>query len=104
MNRTRCRKPPTIAEKILKSLHKVLKELKLMSASLDALTAQVAENTSAEESAITLINNIAAALAAAGTDPAALAELQRQLKVSGDALAAAVVANTAAAPAKASKK
>ncbi len=64
---------------------------------LDDLTAQVAANTSVEDSAVTLINNIAAALAAAGTDPTKLAALQTQLKTSADALAAAITANTPAA-------
>lgn len=42
-------------------------------ASLDALTAAVAAETSVNASAIALINGFAAQLAAAGTDPAALA-------------------------------
>lgn len=67
-------------------------------AALDDLTAQVTENTTLEGSAIQLIQNIAAALAAAGTDPAKLAALQSQLKTSADALAAAITANTPAAP------
>jgi len=70
-----------------------------MSAQLDALKAQVAQNTSIEESAVTLIKGLAAQLAAAGTDPAALADLQAQLQTSANDLAAAVAANTQAAPA-----
>ena len=67
---------------------------------LDDLTAQVAQNTTVEGSAVTLINNIAAALAAAiaSGNPAALQALQTQLKTSSDALAAAITANTPAAP------
>lgn len=75
------------------------KEIQTLSAALDALTAQVAQNTSVESSAVTLIQGIAAQLAAAGTDPAALAALQAQLNSSATALAAAVAANTPAAPA-----
>ena len=63
-------------------------------ATLDDLTAQVAANTSVEGSALTLIQGLAAQLAAAGSNPAALAALQAQLKTSADALAAAVAANT----------
>ena len=63
---------------------------------LDDLTAQVAQNTSVEESAVTLINGLAAQLAAAGTDPAKLASLQTSLAASAKDLAAAVAANTAA--------
>lgn len=68
-----------------------------MSAELDALTTQVTENTNVENSAVQLIQNIAAQLQAAGTDPAALQALHSQLKASADALAAAVTANTPAA-------
>jgi hypothetical protein len=73
-----------------------------MSAELDALTAQVTSNTDAEASALTLLNNLHAMLIAAGTDPAALTALATTLKVSGDALAAAVVANTPASTTPAS--
>lgn len=65
---------------------------------LDALTAQVAQTVTVEQSAITLIQGISAQLAAAGTDPAALANLQTQLNTSATALAAAVAANTPSAP------
>ena len=82
------------------SLGSMVKELLLQGKSimavLDDLTAQVAQNTTVEGSAITLIQNIAAALAAAGTDPAKLADLQAQLKTSADSLAAAITANTPA--------
>lgn len=67
-----------------------------MSAQLDSLTAQVTENTSVEASAIALLNNLHDMLVAAGTDPAKLSSLASTLKTSGDALAAAVVANTPA--------
>lgn len=65
---------------------------------LAALTAQVAQNTSVEQSAVTLIQGLASQLAAAGTDPVALSALQSQLNASATALAAAVTANTPAAP------
>lgn len=66
-----------------------------MSAELDALTAQVAANGSAIDSAITLITNLAAKIA--GGDPAtaaALTALAADLKTKDDALAAAVAAQT----------
>lgn len=66
-------------------------------ASLDALTAAVAAETSVNASAIALINGFAAQLAAAGTDPAALAALASQVTANASALAAAVSANTPAA-------
>ena len=67
-------------------------------ADLTALTAQVDETDTVIQSAVVLIEGIAAALKAAGTDPAKLAELQTNLKTNADALAAAVAANTPAAP------
>jgi translation initiation factor 1 (eIF-1/SUI1) len=69
-----------------------------MSQALDDLSAQVAANTTVEQSAITLIKGIAAQLAAAGSDPAKLAELKTTLNTSATALADAVAANTPAAP------
>lgn len=66
-------------------------------AAIDDLSAQVAASTSVEGSALILINGFAARLAAAGVDPAKLAQLQADLKNSADGLAAAVTANTPAA-------
>jgi hypothetical protein len=71
-----------------------------MSAEFDALVAQVTANTTVEGSAITLIQGLAAQLAANPT-PAQVSALSSQLKTSADALAAAITANTPAAPAQA---
>jgi hypothetical protein len=68
-----------------------------MSALTD-LQAAVAAETTVEASAVTLINGIPALIAAAGTDPAALAALQASITSSSSALAAAVTQNTPAAP------
>ena len=65
---------------------------------LDDLKAQVAANRSVSQSALLLINGIADRITAAGTDPAALAELTASLKADDDALAAAVTANTPEPP------
>lgn len=70
-------------------------EAKLMSKALDDLTASVARNTTVTGSALALIQGFAAQLAAAGTDPAKLAALQKSLDDSDQALADAVAANTA---------
>lgn len=67
-------------------------------ADLTSLTAQVAQNTTVIGSAKALISGFAAQLAAAGTDPQKLADLQSQLASSDDDLAAAVAANTPGAP------
>jgi hypothetical protein len=73
-----------------------------MSTQLTALQAQVAQNTSVEESAVILINGLAtqlqAAIAAnAAGDTAALPNLQAELAKSATDLAAAITANTPAA-------
>lgn len=75
---------------------------------LDALAAQVKANTDAEDSAVVLINGIAAriqsavdAAIAGGATAAELAPVQAEvtaMKTSADALAAAVVANTPTPP------
>jgi ATP/maltotriose-dependent transcriptional regulator MalT len=76
-----------------------------MSAELDTLTAQVKANSDAVDSATALINGIAARIDAAvagGATQATLAAmtaLSSELKAKDDTLAAAVVANTPAAPA-----
>ena len=67
-----------------------------MSAELDALTAQVTENESLEQSAITLIQGIAAQLAAAKDDPVKIQALADSLHTSASALADAITANTKA--------
>ncbi len=67
-------------------------------AELDALSAQVAQNTTVEESAVTLINGLAAQIASLKNDPAALQALADSLNKSATDLSAAVAANTPAAP------
>lgn len=80
---------------------RTLKGLQHMSASLDALQATVASNTSVIASAKTLIDGFSARLdaaiaaAKAGDDSAALDALSAELKASDEALAASVAANTA---------
>ena len=84
--------------KIVSLLQEIQTQGGTMSAAMDALTAQVTKNTDVISSALTLIQGFAAQLAAAGTDPTALAALQASLQQSDDQLAAAVAANTPAAP------
>jgi hypothetical protein len=64
-------------------------------APLDDLTAQVTATVGTEQSAITLIQGLAAALTAAAGDPAKIAAIVAQLNTSAAALAAAVAANPA---------
>lgn len=84
-------------ESLLKQLLK--QEAKEMS-TLDDLKTQVHKNTDLEESAVTLIQGIAQQLkdAIAAGDPAALTDLATQLDHSATDLAAAIAANTPAAP------
>lgn len=67
------------------------------------LQASVAQETTVEASAVTLLNGLSAQLAAAiaaanNGDSAALPALQAQIDTSSAALAAAITANTPAAP------
>jgi hypothetical protein len=93
---------------IIAELRGLKKEVRLMSAQLDQaftdLDTAVSAQTDAEQSAITLLNRIAQLIADAssGGDAATVARLTAlKDKIAGDAasLAAAVVANTPAAPA-----
>lgn len=72
-------------------------KLKSMATNLDDLTAAVEKDTEVDQSAITLLTGLKAALDAAGTDPVKLKELSDKIKNSTQALADAVVANTPAA-------
>jgi hypothetical protein len=67
-------------------------------ADLTQLMTDVTTNGTVIGSAVTLLQGLSAALAAAGTNPAQLAALQQQLESDTTALANAVVANTPAAP------
>jgi hypothetical protein len=69
-----------------------------MSAELDALTQQVAQNTDLEQSAVTLIQGLADQINASKDDPAKLTQLTSDLKARADALAAAITTNTPAPP------
>lgn len=96
----------TELDKINSKLDKLISSVTLiegnehtMSAELDKLTQDVADNTSVEQSAIQLITNLAGMVAAAQTDPSKLAALSSALNNEKDALAAAITANTPAAPA-----
>ena len=72
----------------------ILETEKIIMADLTGLTAQVNATITVEQSAIVLIQGLAAQLAAAGTDPAALQALQDNLLASATQLADAVAANT----------
>lgn len=85
---------PTWALQLHDKLDLILLEEETIMAALDDLTAQVAANSVAIDSAIVLINGIADRIAAAGVDPVALAALVTELRDKDAALATAVQANT----------
>lgn len=66
-------------------------------ADLSALTAEVTNEETVMDSAATFIAGLAAKLADAKNDPVAIQALVDGLKQHGDALTAAIVANTPAA-------
>lgn len=87
-----------ILQQILDGVNDLKKGQQTEMADLTALQAEVANNTTVEQSAITLINGLAAQITAAGTDPVALAGIVTQLQDNDAKLAAAITANTATPP------
>jgi uncharacterized coiled-coil protein SlyX len=84
----------TLAETI-----RLNKEIKKMALDLTVLTEEVARLETVEASAVALVKALADEVAANVNDPAALQALVDRIKASDDTLAAAVAANTPAAPA-----
>jgi hypothetical protein len=85
--------------KINHKLDVLIKGLDKMAIDLTALQAQVAQVETVEASAVALITSIVNELHANSNDPAAVQALADRLKAATDPLAAAVAANTPAAPA-----
>jgi hypothetical protein len=65
---------------------------------LTNITTAVANETTVDQSAITLLNSLSAQIASLKNDPVALQALADSLTTNSTALAAAVAANTPAAP------
>lgn len=86
-----------IGKIILRKLNIILERLDNMSQEFDDLTAQVKANSDLLDSAVVLINGIAARIDAAGVDPVKLKALTDELKAKDDILATAVTANTPSA-------
>lgn len=89
---------PAVEQKLDRILQLLTFKLEKIMATLDQLTADVAADTSAVNSAVTLINGLAQQIKDAGTDPVALKALTDQLEANTASLSAAVVANTPAVP------
>jgi hypothetical protein len=85
-------------QQILAALAAVQGEMQMAAIGLDVLANQVKANTDAEASAITLLNQLSDLIRSAAADPAKVQALADSLKSSADSLAAAIVANTPAAP------
>lgn len=79
---------------LLFAVGRVWQEERKMSTELQSLQSQVTETDGVIDSAVTLINGLAAQIADLKDDPAALQALSDDLKSKSDALAAAVAANT----------
>jgi len=91
------RQVEVLLSEILGKLNLILNQMETIMTAVDDLTAQVTANSSAIDSAIVLIDGIAARIAAAGVDPVKLQALVTELKTKDDALAVAVADNTPAA-------
>lgn len=76
-----------------KMLNLIIQKLNKMANELEDLTAEVAETKGIMASAKVLIEGFAAALAAAGTDPAKLKALRESLNTGSEDLAAGIAAN-----------
>lgn len=87
-----------VYNELVKIRKELRKDMSTSAQALAALQAQVAQNTNIEASAVTLIEGLAAQIAAAGTDPVALAALTSSLNASATSLAAAITANTPPVP------
>lgn len=85
---------------VIELLNNLTEKVDNMAGELDALTAQVSKNSDVIDSALTLIQGFKAQLdaAIASGNPAALTALSASIGASDDKLAAAVAANTPAAP------
>lgn len=84
-------------DRILFDVHRIVKLEEVEMANLDQLTQEVSEIGTVVDSAIALLAGLKAALDAAGTDPAKLAELSASLDAKANELSAAVAVNTPAA-------
>lgn len=80
------------------NLTRVLIQEEVILADLSDLEAEVERNTSVDGSVVALLESIVAQLEAAKTDPVKIQALVDKLKADNDKLAAAVAANTPAAP------
>lgn len=84
----------SLLEEILKVVNEIKEKGGVSIMKLDELEKQVTDNTTVEQSAIVLIQGIAAQLVEIATDPAKIQALADQLKNSAANLAACIQTNT----------
>lgn len=84
-------------DKIIQMLQNQQREMISMAASIDDVVTAVQNETTVEQSVITLLNQLSAQVKAAGTDPVKLQAVLDQISTNSAALSAAVTANTPAA-------
>lgn len=85
-------------DRVLHLLHHLTKGQIIMSLELDTLEQKIAPLGSAVDSAVVLLDELAAIIRAAANDPARILAVADELELKTTALADAVVANTPAAP------
>lgn len=85
-------------DRIWELVHLLVNLEEAMATDLSVITQEVAENGDAIASATSLLGTLAQMLRDAATDPVAIQALADQIDSNTNALAAAVVANTPAAP------
>jgi hypothetical protein len=78
-------------------IDQLLKGAAIMATDLSAIQTAVSNETTVEQSAILLLQKLAAEIKASAADPAAVKALADQINANATALAAAVTANTPAA-------
>jgi len=78
--------------------HRILERIDTMSAAMDRLTSEVAENSTAVDSVLALVEGLAQQIRDNAEDPAKLNALADELDAKQQAIAAAVAANTPAPP------
>jgi hypothetical protein len=84
----------TKLDKIIALLQTQQREIVNMAASIDDVTLAVQKETTVEQSAITLLQQLSTQLSSAGTDPVKLQAVLDLINNNTTALAAAVAANT----------
>ncbi len=89
---------------ILECLQDIKKGVEAMTPELQILAEQIALNTSVEQSAIAVIEDLSDKIEAAKADPEKIVKLAANLKASAAALGMAVAMNTIADPAMAAEK